>query len=164
MSKNIRVEFAVGLFIISSVCALFFLAFYVSGVSSIAGGSYYTVRASFDNVGDLKQAAPVTLSGVKVGEVESITLDPTTLQATVLLRIMSRFHKIPVDSSASILTQGLLGSNYIGLTPGFENENLANKSEIQTTHSALILENIIGQLVYSLKDSGHKKDGHDTSE
>lgn len=151
MSSNRQVEFVVGLFIIAAVCALFFLAFRVSGVGSMSGGSYYTVTASFDNIGDLKASAPVTVAGVKVGEVSAITLDPDTLQAQVALHISHKYKQIPLDSSASILTQGLLGSNYIGMTPGFDSNSLHNGSVINTTHSAVILENIIGQLIYSMK-------------
>jgi phospholipid/cholesterol/gamma-HCH transport system substrate-binding protein len=158
MSSSRRVEFVVGLFIIASVCALFFLAFRVSGMGELSGGHYYTVKASFDNIGDLKVSAPVTVAGVRVGEVSAITLDPETLQAQVAVRIQDKYLQIPLDSSASILTQGLLGSNYIGMTPGFDSNSLHDGSVINTTHSAVILENIIGQLIYSMKgDSGTSK-------
>lgn len=156
MIKHIKTEFIVGLFIICSVLALFFLAFKVSGVSGMGAKSHFVVSANFDNIGDLKASAAVTLAGVKVGEVSSISLDPNTMQAIVKLNIMDRFKSIPDDSEASILTQGLLGSNYIGLMPGFSETPLKNGSAIHTTHSAIILENIIGQLVYSLKGDNKK--------
>ena len=156
MSNSYKAEMSVGLFIILTVAALFFLAFKVSGVGGLGGEKYYTVTCNFDNVGDLKKSSAVTMSGVKIGQVEDIKLDPDSLQAKATLRIYDKFNNIPADSSASILTQGLLGSNYIGLTPGFDTETLKNKSTINTTHSALILENIIGQLVYSLKNNDKK--------
>ncbi len=158
MSSNRQIEFVVGLFIIAAVCALFFLAFRVSGIGDMSGGNYYAVTASFDNIGDLKPSAPVTMAGVKVGEVSVIKLDADTLQAQVTLHILNKYAQIPLDSSASILTQGLLGSNYIGMTPGFDSNSLHNGSVINTTHSAVILENIIGQLIYSMK-SDSKSDG-----
>lgn len=157
MAGSYKAEMSVGLFIIIAAGALFFLAFKVSGVGGLGGESYYTVNCSFDNVGDLKKSSAVTMAGVKIGEIESIKLDPTTMQALASLRIYDKYKNIPIDSSASILTQGLLGSNYIGLTPGFDTKMLKNNDTINTTHSALILENIIGQLVYSLKDSSNKQ-------
>ena len=144
-------DFIVGLFILVGIIALVFLAFGVSGLTHYTSSDFYTVRASFDNVGDLKVRAPVTIAGVRVGQVSAIYLNPVTFQATVRMQINKREDKITDDTAASILTAGILGSNYIGLTPGYEEKVLQNNSEITTTHSALILENLIGQFLFNMK-------------
>ena len=153
--RNHWLEVGVGFFIIIALCGLLFLAFKVSGLTQIGNGHYYTVTADFDNIGGLKVRAPVSVSGVKVGRVTAIQLDPQTYRATVTLQIDNGFKDLPVDTSASILTQGLLGSNYISLSPGFDQQMLKQGGRIETTHSALILENLIGQLMFNL--SGDKK-------
>lgn len=153
--RNHWLEVGVGFFIIIALCGLLFLAFKVSGLTQIGNGHYYTVTADFDNIGGLKVRAPVSVSGVKVGRVTEIQLDPQTYRATVTLQIDNGFKDLPVDTSASILTQGLLGSNYISLSPGFDQQMLKQGGRIETTHSALILENLIGQLMFNL--SGDKK-------
>lgn len=153
MNKRTRIiELAVGLFIIFGALALIGLAFKVSGLTSMTSNGYYTVYAEFDNVGDLKVRAPVRIAGVSVGQVENIWLDPSTFRAKVTLLINSKDNKIPMDTSASIFTEGILGSNYISLSPGYEEKFLKNGSLITNTHPALILENLIGQLVFSMKD------------
>ncbi len=144
-------DFIVGLFILVGIIALVFLAFRVSGLTHYTSSDFYTVRANFDNVGDLKVRAPVTIAGVRVGQVSAIYLNPTTFRATVLMQINNREDKIPVDTSASILTAGILGSNYVGLSPGYEDKVLHSGGEISTTHSALILENLIGQFLFNMK-------------
>lgn len=143
-------EFSVGIFIVVALCGMLFLAFKVSGLTSVGDGNHYIVRADFDNIGNLKVRAPVTVSGVKVGVVSAIRLDPQTYRAVVTLDINDGYKDLPVDTSASIFTQGLLGSNYISLSPGFEQKMLQPNGRIETTHSALILENLIGQLMFSL--------------
>lgn len=153
--RSHSIEFGVGLFILVAIAGLVFMAFKVSGLTSLNEGSHYTVVAYFDNIGDLKARAPVTVSGVKVGNVSAIALDPNSFRARVTLKIDDRYQALPVDTSASIFTQGLLGANYVSLTPGFEEQLIQPDGQIQTTHSALILENLIGQLVYNL--SGDKK-------
>jgi len=150
-------EAVVGSFVLMGILALIILAFKVSGFANTLSESGYFVTAQFDNVGDLKARAPVTIGGVRIGEVESISLDRANFKAVVRMRINADQNKIPSDSEASIYTAGLLGSNYIGLTPGFEDSMLANGSQIIVTHPALILENLIGQLVFHLSN-GDKKD------
>lgn len=151
-------ESVVGLFMIAGVLAFAILALKVSGLSTEFSGKGYEVSALFDNVGDLKVRAPVTIGGVKVGQVVGIALDPASFRARVTLKIDANQNHIPADSSASIFTQGLLGSNYISISPGFDETMLANQGEIEMTHSALILENLIGQFLFSMnKDS--KKEG-----
>jgi phospholipid/cholesterol/gamma-HCH transport system substrate-binding protein len=155
--RNHWLEVSVGFFIIAALCGLLFLAFKVSGLTQMGDGHYYVLKAEFDNIGALKVRAPVSVSGVKVGRVSSIQLDPQTFRAAVTLQINNGYKDIPVDTSASILTQGLLGSNYISLSPGFEQKMLQPGAHIETTHSALILENLIGQLMFNLSGDKNKK-------
>lgn len=155
---NRFVEILVGFFMLLGVLALLVLALRVSGLSTeLAGQNGYQVSASFDNIGDLKVRAPVTIAGVRVGQVQSIILDPTTFRAKVVMNIAPNQDKIPADSSASIFTAGLLGANYISLTPGFDSDTLHNGSVISQTHPAIVLENLIGQLMFKLGGSDDKK-------
>ncbi len=149
-------EFIVGLFMIAGIVGLVILAFQVSGLTLIGNGDYYVVNAEFDNIGSLKVRAPVSVGGVTVGRITDISLDPTSFRAKVTMQIKDKFNRFPIDTSASILTEGLLGSNYISLTPGFEKKTLRQGDAIETTHSALILENLIGQLLFNMK--GDKKE------
>jgi phospholipid/cholesterol/gamma-HCH transport system substrate-binding protein len=143
-------EILVGFFVLAGIVALFILAFKVSGLSFSPAQATYTVTANFDNIGGLKVRAPVTIGGVKIGEITSIGLDSATFKAEVVMKL-SRKIPLPLDTSASILTQGLLGANYISLTPGFDTENLKNGGQIVETHSALVLENLIGQFIFSIQ-------------
>ncbi|OGO93080.1 MAG: outer membrane lipid asymmetry maintenance protein MlaD [Coxiella sp. RIFCSPHIGHO2_12_FULL_44_14] len=158
--KSRVVDFVVGIFIIAALLALLFLAFRVSNLTNFGNGKYYKITAEFDNIGGLKIRAPVSVSGVKIGEVATISLDSNNYRALVSMRINARYNNLPIDTSANIFTQGILGSNYISLSPGFDEANLKAGSRIETTHSALVLENLIGQLIYSLKsdnDGSQKK-------
>lgn len=155
--RNRFLEFSVGIFIIAALCGLLFLAFKVSGLTNWNDGHYYLLRADFDNIGGLKVRAPVAVAGVKVGHVSKIILDPQTYRAEVMMQINNHYQDLPIDTSASILTQGLLGSNYISLSPGYQSTMLQANGRIETTHSALILENLIGQLMFNL--SNDKKTG-----
>lgn len=153
VNKRIRfIELVVGLFIILGAIALIALAFKVSGLTSLTHAHYYTVYAEFDNVGDLRIRAPVRMAGVTIGEVGDIWLDPDTFRAKVTLLIDKVNDRIPTDSGASIFTEGILGSNYISITPGYDNTYLKNGSLLVNTHPALILENLIGQLIFNAKD------------
>lgn len=161
--NNRFVEILVGFFMLLGVLALLVLALQVSGLSTqMMGNNGYQVTAAFDNIGDLKVRAPVTIGGVRVGQVSSITLDTNTFKANVIMTLNDNQNKIPSDSSASIYTAGLLGANYISLTPGFDNDFLHNGSIITQTHPAIVLENLIGQLMYSL-GGGDKKTDNNTS-
>lgn len=155
--KTRGIEFIVGLFFLAGILSLVMLAFQVSGLANIMGRNGYTVTADFDNIGDLRIRAPVSIGGVRVGEVTHIQLDPITFKAVVTMHIDPNQNSIPTDSTASIFTEGLLGSNYISLTPGFANTNLKNNDKIQTTHSALILENLIGQIMYKISSNNSEK-------
>ena len=151
------IEIWVGFFILFGILALLVLAFKVSGLSSSIGEKGYNITAAFDNVGGLKVRSPVSLAGVHIGEVSAIKLDSMQFKAIVTMKIDQKYKQLPIDTSASILTQGLLGANYISLTPGFAPTFLKNNGIVQDTHPALILEDLIGQLIFSLKNPGGKK-------
>lgn len=154
--RNKTLEMIVGLFMIVGFLGLLFLAFKVSGLSVNSQGDNYQITADFDNIGSLKVRAPVQVSGVTVGRVEAINLDPDSFRARVTLKIDNKYNDLPIDTSASIFTQGILGSNYISLSPGYETTSLKSGGRIETTHSALILEDLIGQLLFSLKSDKSK--------
>jgi phospholipid/cholesterol/gamma-HCH transport system substrate-binding protein len=146
-------EILVGLFMILGVVALTFLALKVSGLTGYAGkASYYKITADFDNVGGLKVRAPVLIAGVSVGEVSNIALNKNDFRAKVTLLVDPAKAQLPVDTSASIYTQGLLGSNYINLSPGYAETFLKEGGIIETTNSAMILEKLIGQFLYSFQN------------
>lgn len=145
------IEIIVGLLMIAGIIAFAVLAFKVSGFTNFTDHDTYTVTAAFTNVGDLKVRAPVTVAGVTIGQVTSIKLDPTTYKAVVTMKIINGRNNIPVDSTANIFTAGLLGANYISITPGFSEKFLTNGGTIENTNQALILQNLVGQLMYTLK-------------
>ena len=149
---NRTIEFMAGLFMIAGFLALIVLAFKASGLKSPWKEKYYIIKAEFDNVGGLKVHAPVMISGVTIGQVTKIMLDRNTFRALVFMQIDKKINNLPDDTSATILTQGLLGANYIELMLGFTSVNLKNNDWIKTTHSALILENLIGQFIYNFKN------------
>ncbi len=146
MKQTRTIEIVTGFFIVLGFAAL--LAIYTSATNIKAyGEAGYAVTASFSNIGGLTERAKVELAGVEVGRVTKITLDPKTFNAVVTLQMSNRFTDIPDDSTASILTQGLLGEQYISLSPGGSETPLKNGSVIQYTQSALVLENLIGQFL-----------------
>lgn len=144
------VEFWVGIFLLLGIAGLIFLAFQVSGLTQKSMSHGYVLKADFDNVGGLKVRAPVQIAGVVVGRVTDIVLNPETYQAEATLLIYDNY-TIPNDSSASILTQGLLGSNYLGITLGYSTTSYHAGETIQRTNSALILEQLIGQFLFNMK-------------
>lgn len=146
------IEMTVGLFMIAGLLSMLILALKVSGLTQGRASDYYRLTAEFDNIGSLKERAPVRIAGVKIGQIEKIELQNEHFKAKVTLLINKKESNLPSDTSANILTEGLLGSNYISLTPGYENDALKNGGIIATTHPALILENLIGQLLFSLKN------------
>lgn len=143
----------VGLFVILGAAALMFLALKAGNMSSLSFGQTYTVVAKFDNIGGLKPQAPVKSAGVVVGRVGEIEFDGKTYQALVMLNLDGRY-KFPKDSSAKILTAGLLGEQYIGLEVGGDTNNLAAGDKIKMTQSAVVLENLITQFLYSKAAEG----------
>lgn len=151
MIKMRTVEIAVGALMIAGIASLLMLALQVSGLSSFwKTESGYKVYAQFENIGSLKVRAKVSVAGVVVGRVTAVELDPNSFYAKVSMAIdADRSDKFPVDSQASIMTAGLLGDNYITLTPGFDTEYLQEGSVIpaENTHSALILEKLISKFL-----------------
>ncbi len=143
------VEVAVGAFMAAGLVALFFLAMQVSNLASISGEDGYEVKAYFNNIGGLKVRSPVSMSGVRIGRVVDIRYDQKSYEALVTLRIEEAYDQIPEDTIAKIYTSGLLGEQYVGLDPGGSLENLEQGSEITMTQSALVLEEIIGQFLFS---------------
>jgi len=156
--ERIRImEIGVGLFVAAGLAALFVLAMKVSNLSTYADeNDTYRVTARFDNVGGLKVRSPVSVAGVRVGRVAAIDFDNETFEAVVTLAIARRYDRFPVDTSAQIYTAGLLGEQYVGLEPGGATEVLKEGDEIRLTQSALVLEQIIGQFLYSKAAEGGK--------
>ena len=143
------VEIWVGVFIAGALAALFVLAMKVSNLSVASGSEGYQVSANFENIGGLRVRSPVSIAGVRIGQVADISFDATTFEAVVTMRIEGQYDQLPVDTTASIFTSGLLGENYIGLEPGGDIEMLKDGSHLQLTQSALILEQLIGQFLFS---------------
>lgn len=156
--RSRSLEVLVGIFMLAALAALVMLAFKVSGLSTLTSRDFYPLYAEFDNAGGLKVRAPISIAGVKVGKVASIHLDPKTYKAKVTLMINKEVGGLPVDTSASIFTEGILGANYISLAPGFETAALKPGQLIETTHSALILENLVGQLIFNMQKDSDKDD------
>ncbi len=149
MQQTRSVELGTGLFVLLGFAALFFLTTQTTGSENFTGSEVYTVTARFENVGSLKDRAPVAMSGVTIGRVTDVRFDPGRLDAEVTFVIDSQYDQIPDDSDASILTAGLLGSQYIGLQPGGSDLFLEDGSEIQFTQSAIVLENLISKYLFS---------------
>lgn len=150
------VDFWVGLFVVAGIGALFVLALKVGSLGNVRVEDPYQVFAYFDNVGGLKTRAPVRSAGVVVGRIGDIAFDPQGYRAKVTLLIQKKF-RFPRDTSAKILTSGLLGEQYVGLEPGGDEEMLAEGEIIELTQSAVVLENLIGQLLYNMGDSKDDK-------
>ncbi|QGZ62501.1 outer membrane lipid asymmetry maintenance protein MlaD [Paraburkholderia acidisoli] len=158
MKKN-ALDFWVGLFVVLGFVALLFLALKAGNMSSLSFQQTYAVKLKFDNIGGLKPRAPVKSAGVTVGRVASIGFDSNTYQALVTINLDQQY-QFPKDTSAKILTSGLLGEQYIGLEPGGDSEMLKAGDTIAMTQSAIVLENLIGQFLYSkAADSGASKSG-----
>ncbi|MFT5449324.1 MAG: phospholipid/cholesterol/gamma-HCH transport system substrate-binding protein [Gammaproteobacteria bacterium] len=149
-SKSIEVT--VGLFVVVGLAALLMLAMKVSNLSDFSSDKGYVVKAHFDNIGGLKVRSPVTMAGVRVGRVSDISFDQRSFQAVVSITIRPEFAMIPRDSSASIFTAGLLGEQYVALLAGGDERFLADGVQIRLTQSAVVLEELIGQFLYSQGD------------
>lgn len=158
-----KVDFWVGLFVLLGALALVFLALRAGNLSSFSWAPTYTVTADFNNIGGLKPRAAVRSAGVVVGRVESIGFDDSTFMAVVSLKLDERY-EFPTDSSASILTAGLLGEQYIGIDPGAEDKNLADGGRITYTQSAVVLENLISQFLYGMAGNRGTADNDSAAE
>lgn len=146
------VEIAVGIFVALGIAAFFMLAMKVSNLISYESESGYQISARFDNIGGLRERSPVAVGGVRIGKVSSIAYDNETYEAVVVMEIEPQYNRFPTDTSAGVLTAGLLGEQYVGLEPGAEEEFLTANGEITVTQSAIVLEEVIGQFLYSKAD------------
>ena len=146
------IETLVGGFVLLGMLGLVFLALKAANLGSVGGGDSYALLARFDNIGGLKPRAPVRAAGVTVGRVKSISLDAKTFQGVVTLDL-DKGYSFPKDTSAKILTAGLLGDQYVGLEPGGDDQMLAAGETIAQTQSAVVLENLIGQFISGKADS-----------
>ena len=152
--KRTTVDLWVGVFVTAGVVALFTLALKVGNATTVTASHGYTVYGEFDNIGGLKVRAPVKSAGVVVGRVEGVMLDQQKYVAKVTMRLDNRY-KFPKDSTAAILTSGLLGEQYVGLEAGGDTANLAPGDRIKLTQSAVVLEKIIGQFLYGKAAEGN---------
>ncbi|MDB5903490.1 MAG: ABC-type transport system involved in resistance to organic solvent, periplasmic component protein [Betaproteobacteria bacterium] len=149
-----KLDLWVGLFVCAGIGALLVLAMKVGNMTTGGiGGESYTVYANFDNIGGLKPRAAVKSAGVVVGRVTSLGFDNERFNARVVLALDSQF-KFPKDTTASILTSGLLGEQYIGLEAGGDSANLVNGDSLKLTQSAVVLEKLISQFLYSKAAEG----------
>ena len=141
-------ETLVGVFVLVGAVALVYLALKAANFANFNTAKSYQVRARFDNIGSLKKNAPVRSAGVSVGQVISISLDKNTYQGLVVMKVNEGV-LFPVDSTAKIQTAGLVGDQYVGIEPGSDDKSLANGDLIKQTQSAVLFENLIGQLIFN---------------
>ena len=151
------IEILVGAFVAAGFVALFFLAMKVSNLGAVTVGDGYEITARFRNVGGLKVRAPVSMGGVPLGKVVGIHFDEKSFDAVVTMEIDRKYTQIPDDTYAKIYTAGLLGEQYVGLEPGGSDKNLKHGSEIRMTQSALVLEEVVGQFIFSKAQEGSKQ-------
>ncbi len=149
MLQKKSTEITVGMFVAAGIAALFMLAMKVSNLADFTDDVGYEVIAEFENIGGLKVRSPVTMAGVRVGRVSDISLDSESYNAKVTINVYSNFDNLPTDTSASIFTAGLLGEQYIGLEAGAEEEFLQDGDIVELTQPALVLEQVIGQFLFS---------------
>lgn len=147
MGSTRTVEISTGMFVLLGFAALFFMVTQITNRELSTNGASYEVTAQFENIGSLKPGAAVSMAGVTVGRVDSITFDQNVYKAVVRMRIASNYDRIPADSDAAIMTSGLLGGQYIGITAGGAEDYLKNGDRITLVQDALVLENLINQLV-----------------
>ena len=152
MRQSKSIELATGFFAALGFAAMFFMVTQITNRSPTFGDAGFHLEADFDNVGSLKEGAPVSMSGVSVGRVESIRFDQGTYKAHVVLRIQPQYNRIPEDSDAAIFTAGLLGGQYIGLQAGGADTYLKEGGHIAMTQSAVVLEELISKFLFSFAD------------
>ena len=157
MMSRKELDLWVGVFVAIGIAALLFLSLKVANLSSFSANETYQVKAKFDNIGGLKPRAPVKAAGVVVGRVSDVRFDNETFEAAVTMIVDSRF-QFPRDTSAKILTSGLLGEQYIGLSAGGDSANLKSGDTLKVTQSAVVLENLISQFLYSKASEGGTSD------
>lgn len=155
MRNTKKVELTVGCFVLAAIVAILVLIFQIADVKSLGQGDTYVLKAKFDNIGSLKVRAPVKVGGVSIGRISAIDLDPASLIPIVTMSIDGRYNQFPETSSIQVLTSGLIGEQYLSLTPGFifeDEEMLGDGDVIEDTKSALVLEDLIGQMIYRVGD------------
>ena len=162
MMKRNALDLWVGVFVAIGLGALLFLALKVGDLGSFSAAKTYLVRANFDNIGGLKKRAPVKSAGVVVGRVEDIDFDTKTYEAAVTMSIDSRYG-FPKDTSAKILTSGLLGEQYVGLSAGGDTAMLKDGETLKLTQSAVVLENLISQFLFSKAADGNSGNSGNSS-
>ena len=156
MMSRKELDLWVGIFVAMGFVALLFLSLKAANLSAFSAGQSYEVFAKFDNIGGLKRSAPVKSSGVVVGRVTDVSFDNQTFEAVVRFALDGRY-QFPKDTSAKILTSGLLGEQYIGLAAGGDSANLKTGDTLKITQSAVVLENLISQFLYSKAAEGDNK-------
>lgn len=156
MTRQVKAEIGVGLLVLMTLVSIVFVALKVSNFNAMQDRPSYQLEALFSNVGGLTVRAPVKVSGVTIGRVDEISIDPISYRAKVVMDIYNDYDDLPMDSSASILTSGLLGSQYVGIDIGGDEQVLADGDRFDYTQSALVLENLIGRLMVSLTEGGDK--------
>ncbi|MGY6553187.1 MAG: outer membrane lipid asymmetry maintenance protein MlaD [Wenzhouxiangella sp.] len=148
MKSSHQIEITAGIFMLLAIAGLIFLALQATDRGAVSGGSY-TLVADFSNIGGLRPRASVSLAGVSIGMVERIELDPVSFDARVTMRISERFNELPDDTSASIVTAGILGDQFISLEPGGSPDVLVDGDRILLTNSALVLEQLISRFMFN---------------
>jgi len=156
--QNKLLDFWVGLFVLAGLLALAVLTFQVGNFSTQSKDGSYLVVASFENIGGLTDKSPVRMAGVNIGRVASIDLDSDDYSAKVTMSIDAKHNNLPLDTSAAILTSGLIGANYVGLEPGGDFDYLEDGDAIEITQSAVVLENLIGRFLYNSSGSDDSGD------
>lgn len=154
MTHSRAVEIVVGLFVAAGLMTLFMWSMKVSNLSTFSRDDGYDVTVKFENIGSLKVRSPVAVAGVLVGRVLAIDFDKETYQVVVRLNISSEYRLLPTDTSASIYTAGLLGEQYVSLSPGGEEEYLKHGDEIKESQSALALEQLLGKMMFGDSSEG----------
>lgn len=155
MGGNRTMELLVGVFVLAGIIAIAWLALKVGNLSAVDVENAYKVTARFDNIGQLKVKAPITIGGVRVGRVSDIRIDKNFF-AVVTLDISGQYRNIPSDTAATILTAGLLGEQYIALEPGGDETPLKQGDELTLTQSAFVLEKMISQFLYNQAEGGEE--------
>ena len=165
MKPQRSLEIGTGLFVLLGFAALFFLTTQLPGSGvQFGAASGYRVTARFDNIGDLKGGAPVSMAGVRIGRVESVGFDSGDYRAVVTMRIEPQYDRIPEDSDASIQTQGLLGGKFVGIGPGGSDTFLKDGSQIEFTQSAIVLESLVNKFFANFASKGSEADKTQTTE
>ncbi|MEX0731536.1 MAG: outer membrane lipid asymmetry maintenance protein MlaD [Aquisalimonadaceae bacterium] len=154
MSKGRSVEIWVGVLVAAGFAAFVGLAMQVSNIPMFQTVEGYDLHVRFENIGGLRERAPVTMSGVRIGRVKAINLDERSYDARVTITVDSRYNELPEDTSASIFTSGLLGEQYIALEPGGMEFHLREGDEITLTQSALVLERLVGRFLTNMGNGG----------